>query len=106
MSAPTLRAIATLEHTPGAIAEALNGWTRFVHGPARAIDDYGEHPHPDLCCHRHDPADCRAALHLALMSLPAKAARELRALVRPLDELFLARSIPSPGHAYLRGLVE
>ncbi|MDX8031108.1 hypothetical protein SK803_12845 [Lentzea sp. BCCO 10_0856] len=45
-------------------------------------------------------------LKTALSMLPAKAVRELRALVRPLDELYLARSIPSPDQAYLRGLLE
>ncbi|WP_086668443.1 hypothetical protein [Lentzea kentuckyensis] len=104
-----MRAIADFERTyfgPGAVAEAFTGWARFVHGPARIIDDYSDNHLDYPCCPRHDPADCRAELRAALLALPAKAARELRALVRPLDDLYLARSIPHPEHAHLRGLLE
>lgn len=107
--ATTSRAIAEFERArscPGAIAESLDDWARFVHGPARAIAGYGTELNPCPCCDSLDPALGRAVLRMALIALPAKAARELRALVRPLDELYLARSIPSPEHAELRGLLE
>jgi hypothetical protein len=108
VSAPTLRAIAELERTrlrPGAIAEALNGWARFVHGPARARDNYA----PEGCscpgCQWEDPVVHREALCMALYALPTKAARELRALLRPLDERYLARSIPDSSTAHIRDLL-
>jgi hypothetical protein len=76
-----------------------------VHGPVRALDDYA----PEAChcpgCQWDDPVVCREALRTALHALPAKAARELRALIRPLDELYLARSIPDPDTAYIRDLL-
>ena len=109
VSAPTSRAIATFERThfsPGAVADALDDWARFVRGPARAIKGYATELNPCPCCDSLDPAVGRAVLRRALIALPARAARELRALVRPLDDLYLARSIPSPEHADLRGLLE
>lgn len=42
---------------------------------------------------------------MALAVLPVKAARELRAVVRPLDELYLASSIPVPETAHIRDLL-
>ncbi|MFI6097062.1 hypothetical protein ACIA8G_15980 [Lentzea sp. NPDC051213] len=105
VSAPTSRAIATFERThfhPGAIARALAAWTRFVHGPIRAIAgndfDYGLCP----CCEYEEPDWNRAILRCALLTLPTKAARELLMLVRPLDELYLTRSIATHDNAYLR----
>lgn len=108
VSGPSLRAIAELERTrlrPGQIAEALDGWARFVRGPVRALDDYA----PELCpcpgCQWDDPVVQREALRMALHALPAKAARELRALIRPLDELYLARTIPGQDTAHIRDLL-
>jgi len=43
-------------------------------------------------------------LRTALYALPTKAARELHALVRPLDEVYLSRSIPDPETAHIRDL--
>lgn len=110
VSAPSLRAIARFErihYLPGSVAEALDSWARFVHGPARVIAAYGTADlAPCPCCDALDPYMERRVLRRALIALPAKAARELRALVRPLDDRYLARSIPSPEHAELRGLIE
>ncbi|WP_158888066.1 hypothetical protein [Amycolatopsis anabasis] len=47
----------------------------------------------------------REALRLALHALPTKATRELRALVQPLDEIYLSRSIPTPETEHIRGLL-
>ena len=108
-SEPTLRAIARFErihYLPGSVAGALDSWARFVRGPARVIADYGTELAPCPCCDALDPYMERRVLRRALIALPARAARELRALVRPLDDLYLARSIPSPEHAELRGLLE
>ena len=109
VSEPTLRAIARFErihYLPGSVAEALDSWSRFVRGPVRVIADYGTELAPCPCCDALDPYMERRVLRRALIALPARAARELRALVRPLDDLYLARSIPSPEHAELRGLLE
>jgi hypothetical protein len=105
VSAATLRAIAELEHTrprPGDIAEALDAWAGFVRGPTRAITGYT--PEYD-CCRWHDPVVHRELLHMALHALPTKAARELRALIQPLDETYLRRSIPTQRTAHIRALL-
>jgi hypothetical protein len=108
VSAGTLRAIAELERTrlhPGAIAEALTHWTRFVRGPARLLSDYEPEACPCPCCEWDDPASRREALKLALHALPTRAARELCALVKPLDEIFLARGVPDPETEHIRMLL-
>ncbi|MEU3647739.1 hypothetical protein AB0E59_30435 [Lentzea sp. NPDC034063] len=108
LSPAALRAIAVIERThlrPGQTAEALTGWARFVHGPARAITGYEPDDCPCPGCEWDDPVARRTALATVLRALPAKPARELRALVRPLDELYLARSLPVPEHAHIRALL-
>ncbi|HEX6357615.1 hypothetical protein [Actinophytocola sp.] len=105
VSAATRRAIAELERTRlalGDIADALDAWARFVRGPARTITDY--EPEYD-CCQSHDPVVQRRTLLRALHALPTEAARELRALVQPLDDLYLTRSIPTPETAHIRRLL-
>ncbi|MCO1659820.1 hypothetical protein [Pseudonocardia humida] len=107
-SASTARAVAELERTrlhPGAVAEALTAWARFVRAPVRELEDHapGACPNPD--CQWDDPVVRRRALGAALHALPVAAARELRALVRPLDETFLARSLPTPRTAHIRDLL-
>jgi hypothetical protein len=89
----------------GAIAEALDGWARFVRGPARALADYA--PEDCTCpgCQWHDPGERRAVLRIALYALPTSAARELRALIEPLDRLYLSRTIPEPSTAWIRDLL-
>ncbi|MFE0026840.1 hypothetical protein [Amycolatopsis sp. NPDC059021] len=108
VSASTSHAIAVLERArlrPGAIAEALAGWSRFVRGPVRALDEYTPEECPCPGCQWHDPVVRRETLRLALFALPVRAARELRALVEPLDEVYLSRSIPLPATAYIRALL-
>ena len=108
LSPAALRAIAMVERThltPGRTAEALVGWARFVHGPVRAITGYEPDDCPCPGCERDDPVVRRAVLGTVLRALPAKPARELRALVRLLDELYLARSLPVPEHAHIRALL-
>lgn len=110
VSASTSRAIAELERArlqPGDIAGALDGWARFVRGPRRSLNDdaYPSELCPCSSCQRDHPVELRQTLHTALHALPTKAARELRALVQPLDETYLARSIPHPDSAHLRDLL-
>ncbi len=74
------------------MAQALRQWSRVAHRPALALSG-------GCGCQLCDPfytTDARAVLELALHALPARAARELRNLVEPLDELYLARSWPDP----------
>lgn len=102
VSAATLRAIAALERTrlrPGAIAEAVAGWAKFVHGPD--VNNYV--PEDCTCqgCQWDDPVVRRSALRMTLFALPTKAARELRAVIRPLDEHYLARALPDPDTAHI-----
>lgn len=106
VSASALRAIAHYERVdlyPGGIAEALAAWSRFVHAPYRQLDRHTEHG--DDYGPSDDPEVARIRLGWALKRLPLKASRELYAQVRPLDELYLARSIPAPDVAHLRALL-
>lgn len=109
VSTGTLCAIAELEQTRlpwrGMVAEALAGWSRFVNGPARALNGYAPEDCPCLGCQWDDPVVRRQALLLALCALPLGAARELRALVRPLDERYLARVDPDPDTADIHALI-
>ncbi len=108
VSASTLRAIAELERTrlrAGAIAESVRRWAVFVRSPARELDDCAPEPCPCPNCQRRDPVVCRAELRTALHALPTTAARELRTLVQPLDETYLARALPDPKTAHIREML-
>ncbi|GAA2805591.1 hypothetical protein GCM10010452_37950 [Crossiella cryophila] len=103
-----MRAIAELERDrlkPGAIAEALDGWSRFVHGTRHTLATYAPEDCPCPGCQWDDPVERRKALLLALHVLPTRAARELRALIRPLDERYLSRSVPAPETSHIRYLL-
>lgn len=73
-------------------------WNRFVHASYRQLD---RHPPENHVSHwdeygpEADPVSARIRLGQALKRLPPKASRELHAQVRPLDESYLSRSIPS-----------
>lgn len=104
-SPSTLRALSEFERVrlwPGAIGEALNGWTRFVRGPLAALDAYEPAVCLDQACQWKDPAVLRETLGTALHALPTRASRELRALIQPLDETYLTRSTPVPNAIRLR----
>ena len=77
---------------PGAVAQALRRWSQLAHRPGRALSDGCGCP----LCDRLLTTEVRAVLEMALHALPSRAARELRGLVEPLDELYLARSWPDP----------
>jgi len=100
-----MRAIAAFERThssPGSTARALAIWSKFVHGPIRGINGHQPGSWSCPCCEDDGPAEHRTVLRLALLALPTRAARELVLLVRPLDELYLSRSYPTPDNAGLR----
>jgi len=105
VSAGTLRAIAEFERTrlyPGAIAEALDSWRRYVRGPTGRFYNDDLLPCPCSGCSGEDLAWERVQLRTALHALPIRAARELRARVKPLDEVYLARTVPSPETDHVR----
>ncbi|GAB3877578.1 hypothetical protein GCM10029964_026900 [Kibdelosporangium lantanae] len=104
VSVGTLRAIAEFETNrlyPGAIAEALDRWARHVRGPARRFYD---DPAPCSCsgCDGDHLTWGRAELGAAMRGLPTKAARELRARVQPLDEVYLARTVLAEETVHIR----
>jgi hypothetical protein len=87
--------IADFERTrasPGAVAVAVEAWSRWVY--SRRIHE-SDPPIEDCPCCSVD--EHRGLLWTALRALPPRAAAELRAVVRPLDEVYLARLIPEPG---------
>jgi hypothetical protein len=79
----------------GAVGQAFSLWKRAVQGPARFMrfreDDCGTAE----CCRPHLAA--RDLLESAATRLPPRAARELRALLTPYDQIFAARSLADPG---------
>lgn len=95
LSGKTLAEIARLERRSrrlgaGATHRAFKHWHWTVHqrGP-RVI-----YPVDDQCC---DPSTgCRGALERIRLSLPRAAGRELLAVLVPLDEKFLARTLNDP----------
>ncbi|MGI5504966.1 hypothetical protein [Lentzea sp. CA-135723] len=107
VSAATSRAVSTFERKrldPGAVARALAHWSRFVHGPLSPIARH-ELGSGCPCCEDGSADWNRAVLKQALHALPATAAREFFELVRPLDELYLARSVPTFDNAELRAML-
>ncbi|MEU6733493.1 hypothetical protein ABZ929_09840 [Streptomyces physcomitrii] len=96
VSGSCVAALCRLERTrlwPEATAEALWHWRALAHGPLRRVADppFGAPSCgiPECGC---DPGHFRDRLELVLHLLPRKSARELRALLRPLDEKILARA--------------
>lgn len=71
---------------PGAVREALLGWTQTSHRPAQ------RHFHPCHCCGRSS----RTILAEALALLSAPSARELDRLLAPLDARFRSLTLPNP----------
>ncbi|WP_406291653.1 hypothetical protein [Embleya sp. NBC_00896] len=47
-------------------------------------------------CNPYYTTDERAVLELALHALPPRAARELRGMVQPLDDLYISQTWPDP----------
>jgi hypothetical protein len=76
----------------GALAAALNGWTKLarMRHPVREITGC------PICDHFYDYPDERTVLEVALHGLSPRAARELRAVVEPLDDLYRSKTWPDP----------
>ncbi|MFF5126598.1 hypothetical protein ACFY41_06585 [Streptomyces syringium] len=96
LSAPAQRQTADYENVhdrPGGIADAVSSWSRTVHGMRRHASEGDWSDDPDYpCC--STSREARILLEEALHALPPRAARELRAVVAPLDALFLDRVLP------------
>lgn len=98
LSRGTLAAIARIErrtYEPGAAYDALEGWRALVHGrgPRVIYPDFSTH-YP--CCEPAWGGDHRRPLEEICHALPRRAARELRALLAPLDARFIARTLNDP----------
>ena len=83
---PTATDWARIGLWPGAVGEALTGWTLTSHRPAQ------RHFHPCPCCGRTS----RAILAEVLNQLSAPSVRQFERLIAPLDERFLSRTLPDP----------
>ncbi|WP_328300292.1 hypothetical protein OG389_22640 [Streptomyces sp. NBC_00435] len=98
VSSRTLSEIARVErhrYEPGAAHRALSAWRAVVHqrGPWVIYPNwYGDHP----CCEPAWGGDQRETLEAFCHVLTRRAARELRAVLAPLDARFLARTLNDP----------
>lgn len=98
VSSRTLAEIARVErdrYEPGAAHRALSAWraTVYQRGPWVIYPDWGgECP----CCHPPGDGDQRETLEAFCHVLTRRAARELRAVLAPLDARFLARTLGDP----------
>lgn len=72
------------------VAGDLATWRRTAAMPARDLN----HPHGDQLLHIGPPA--RDGLEHAMRVLPGRRARELRALVDPIDAVVLRRTVANP----------
>ncbi|MEV5599397.1 hypothetical protein [Streptomyces sp. NPDC052496] len=86
-----VRALERSRLSPGSVATALRNWRQQLQLPDRHVADTSYYGCP--CC---DGRDGRAELEFALHALPRRSARQLRALVQPLDDAFLARTYHDP----------
>jgi hypothetical protein len=71
---------------PGAVAQALNSWSRFVRDPMHRLWDPEYGCGVPECC--PDPVALRSILEAAAHGLPPKDARVLRRRIAVLDELW------------------
>ncbi|MBT2384705.1 hypothetical protein [Streptomyces sp. ISL-11] len=95
LSAPAQRQTAEFERRhdrPGSVADAVAAWSRLVH----ALPPFADRNDWDDSCPCCTQTLARELLEDALHKLPPGAARELRAVVRPLDAVFLDRVAPEP----------
>ncbi|WP_284117708.1 hypothetical protein [Streptomyces fragilis] len=108
LSGPAQAQLVRLERTrlgPGVVERALSSWAAVAKAPVdRLPRPFADRCGVPECC--PEPADVRDLLELALCALPRKSARELRALVGPLDARILERpdAVPygDPPHRWWR----
>ncbi|WP_458244670.1 hypothetical protein [Streptomyces sp. MAI_2237] len=94
--AAALRRLERTRFWPEATEEAFWHWRALAHGPLRRLVDPLAGPGCGILeCGCYD-AGFRGHLETVLHALPKKSARELRALVRALDEKILTRAAVIP----------
>ena len=86
-SARLVGAVSRWEKFPGEVAWALKIWAEAVRQPHHVHYRTGDWDFP---------YELRDRLAAALRALPRPVARELRELVRPLDEIYLANTANDP----------
>ncbi|PZG26138.1 hypothetical protein C1I98_34125 [Spongiactinospora gelatinilytica] len=70
---------------PGSVESAFIRWRAFVHQPNRRLWDYDQAGCTEwACC--GDPAQSRDHLEAVMLSMSRRRARELRTLVKALDD--------------------
>lgn len=87
-----VRAFEQARLTPGAVAKPLRSRRQQVRLSRRYVTDMTPCGCP-CCC---DAGHGRTELELALRTLPRRSARQLHSLIDPLDDTFLARTLPDP----------
>ena len=104
-----LRRLERTRFWPEATEEAFWHCQVLAHGPVRQLVDWRVGPAcglPECGCYG---AGFREQLEITLHALPRKSARELRVLVRALDEKILARAVviraDSPDEPWWRGQI-
>ncbi|WP_328927128.1 hypothetical protein OG429_22700 [Streptomyces sp. NBC_00190] len=98
LSAKALAEIARIErraYEPGAAHKALRDWRETVHAPGPLLM-YPRWFHECPCCAPAWGGDHRETLEAICHGLSRRSARELRAVLAPLDERFLARTLNDP----------
>jgi hypothetical protein len=95
MPARTRAAIMKVEASDlwrGAVAEALAAYRRFLARPGRYLYLTEE----DLLYAPNDPVHARDLLEIAVQRMPKRGRVGLRAILAPLDDEFLRRTLPDP----------
>ncbi|SFT48025.1 hypothetical protein SAMN04487904_102400 [Actinopolyspora lacussalsi subsp. righensis] len=72
------------------VAQALAKWSSACHAPAAKLQGENNHLTEFIAPFERD------TLERALRALPRHLARELRSHVAPLDELYIAKTVPVP----------
>ncbi|MCJ0870025.1 hypothetical protein [Streptomyces sp. AP-93] len=99
VSSRTLVEIARVErhrYEPGAAYRALSDWRATVYGRGPSWIIYPSWYDECPCCQTAWGGDHRETLEVFCQALPRRAARELRAVLAPLDARFLARTLNDP----------
>lgn len=98
LSAKAVAEIARIErrdYAPGAAHRTLHGWRAMVYEPGPWVM-YPRWSSEYPCCEPDWGGDHRETLEAICRGLSRRSARELRAVLAPLDERFLARTLNDP----------
>lgn len=84
------------QYEPGAAHRALSAWRETVYGRGASWIIYPSWYDDCPCCQSPWGGDHRESLEAFCLAVPRRAARELRAVLAPLDARFLARTLNDP----------